>query len=198
MKLFFLPGSCSLVPHILFNELGMKYELEKMDKADRTSVLKFNPKGLVPTLVTDDERPLTEVASILQYLADLKPEANLVPKAGTWERYKCQEWLNYVATELHKTVGALFNKDFDENARTVFRKTAEKKLQWLDEQILSKNQYLMGSSISLPDFYAYVIMGWTKHVGIDFDQFSNLVAYRARISERPAVKAALQAESALK
>lgn len=112
MKLFYLKGACSLAPHILLQETGIAYELEKMDKADRTSILKYNPKALVPTLVTDDAKVLTESATILQYISDLKPEMNLMPKVGTWERYKCQEWLNYVATEIHKGIGILFKPYF--------------------------------------------------------------------------------------
>lgn len=193
MKLFYLKGACSLAPHILLQETGIPYELEKMDKADRTSILKYNPKGLVPTLVTDDENVLTESAIILQYIADLKPEMNLMPKSGTWERYKCQEWLNYVATEVHKGIGILFNPTFDDHARDILRKSMQTKLTWLNE-IFSKNEYLMGTQFTAPDAYAFVTLSWSKFVGIDLTSFPHVQAFLERVRKRPSVIAAVKSE----
>jgi glutathione S-transferase len=193
MKLFYLPGACSLAPHILLKEIGAQFELEKMNKEDRTSILKYNPKGLVPTLVLEDGKVLTESAIILQYLADLKPESNLIPKEGTWERYKCQEWLNYVATEIHKGIGALFNKEFDDKARSIFIKNIQTKLGWLNEHF-AKNDFLMGTTFTAPDAYAFVTIGWSKYVGIDLAPFSNLMAFLERVKNRPSTAAAMAAE----
>jgi glutathione S-transferase len=190
MKLFYLPYACSLAPQILLNEIGVPYELEKMNKADKTSILKYNPKGSVPTLVLDNEQPLTETAVILQYISDLKPELNLVPKTGTWERYKCQEWLNYVSSELHKGIGILFNPEFDDNAKNVLRAGAKKKLTWLNEHFAS-NQFLMGNQFTAPDAYAFTTISWTKSVGIDISDLPNLLAFLERVKARPAVVAAL-------
>lgn len=194
MKLFYLPGACSLAPHIMFHEIGMQVELEKMNKADRTSIAKHNPKALVPTLVLENGKVLTETAVILQYLADLKPELDLIPKAGTWERYKCQEWLNYVATEIHKGIGTLFNKDLDANAKGVFIKAAEKKLAWLNEHF-GRNEFFMGKNFTPPDVYAFVTIGWAPHVGIDLSKFPNILGFLERVKSRPSVVAATKAET---
>lgn len=193
MKLFYLPGACSLAPHILMQELGMNFELEKMDKADKTSILKYNPKGLVPTLVLDGEKVLTEVIVILQFLADQKPETNFIPLTGTWERYKCQEWLNYVSSEIHKGIGILFNPDFDDNARTVLKNAAGKKLQFLDDHF-SKNKFLMGNMFTVPDMYAFVTIRWTKFVGIDISGYKNLLRFLENVGARPATIKAIASE----
>lgn len=194
MKLFYLPYACSLAPHILLNEIGVPYELEKMNKADKTSILKYNPKGSVPTLVLDNNHSLTETAVILQYISDLKPELNLVPKAGTWERYKCQEWLNYVSSEIHKGIGILFNPEFDDNAKNVLRAGAKKKLTWLNEHF-ANNQFLMGNHFTAPDAYAFTTISWTKVVGIDISDLPNLLAFLERVKSRPSVQTALSKES---
>ncbi|MEZ4846271.1 MAG: glutathione transferase GstA [Bdellovibrionota bacterium] len=193
MKLFYLKGACSLAPHILLKETQTPYELEKMDKADRSSILKYNPKALVPTLVTDDGKVLTESAVILQYIADLKPEMNLMPKAGTWERYKCQEWLNYVATEIHKGIGILFKPDFDDNTRAIFIKSMQPKFVYLNEHF-SKNDFFMGKNFTAPDAYAFVTLSWAKHVGMDLAQYSHVQAFLERVRNRPTVVAAITAE----
>ncbi len=190
MKLFYLPHSCSLAPHILLNEIGSKYELEKMNKADKSDILIYNPKGSVPTLVLENEQVLTETAVILQYIADLKPEMNLIPKAGTWERYKCQEWLNYISSEIHKGIGILFNPEFDDNAKKVMKTAAKKKLTWLNEHF-ANNDFFMGSQFTAPDAYAFTTISWTKVVGIDISDLPNLLSYLERVKSRPSVHAAL-------
>lgn len=194
MKLFYLPGACSLAPHILLNELKIPYELEKMNKADKTSILKHNPKGSVPTLVFDNGKVLTEVAVILQYLADLKPESQLIPTTGTWERYKCQEWLNYVSSEVHKSLGVMFNPGFDENAKNVLRTNAEKKFEFLNNHF-SKNDYLMGKDFTVPDIYAFVVLNWSKAVGIDVSKYPNVGKFLERIGSRPSVAESKSKES---
>jgi glutathione S-transferase len=194
MKLFYLPGACSLAPHILLKEIGANYQLEKLNMADKSSLLTYNPKGAVPTLVLDDGKVLTEAAAVLQYIADLKPESNLIPKAGTWERYKCVEWLTYVSSELHKGIGILFNKEFDDHARNIFKKGMGKKLEWLDG-IFSKTQYFMGNQFTAPDSYAFVTISWCNHVGIDLTPYKNVQAFLERVKTRPSTIAAIKAES---
>lgn len=193
MKLFFMPGACSLATHILLQETGTAYELEKMDKSDRSNVLKYNPQGLVPTLVLDNGNVLTEVAITLQYISDLKPEANLMPKAGTWERYQCLEWLNYVATEIHKGIGILFRPGFDEHAKKMFIQGMEPKLNRLNHHF-SNNEYLMGKNFTAPDAYAFVTLSWSKHVGIDLSQYPHVASFLERVGLRPSVKASQTAE----
>lgn len=194
MKLFYLPGACSLAPHILLNELKIPYELEKMNKADKSSILRYNPKGYVPTLVIDEKTVLTEVAVILQYLADLKPESGFIPKFGSWERYKCMEWLNFVSSEIHKKIGILFTPEFKDDARAILKDNANKRLEYLDQHF-SKNDYLMGKQCTVPDLYAFVTASWTKYVGIDLEKFENLRAFMERIKNRPATQAAMAAEA---
>lgn len=194
MKLFYLPGACSLAPHILLNELKIPYELEKMNKADKSSILRYNAKGYVPTLVIDEKTVLTEVSVILQYLADLKPESGFVPKFGTWERYKCMEWLNFVSSEIHKKIGILFTPEFKDDARAILRENANKRLEYLDQHF-SQNDYLMGKQCTIPDLYAFVTVAWTKHVGIDLEKFGNLRTFMERIKNRPATQAAMAAEA---
>ncbi|NTV94689.1 MAG: glutathione transferase GstA, partial [Thiobacillus sp.] len=119
MKLYYSPGACSLSPHIVLVEAGLDYELEKVDLAARKTAhdadfLRINPKGYVPALELADGQVLTEGPAIVQYLADQVPDRKLVPLAGTWERYRTQEWLNFISTELHKGFGALFNSHIPE------------------------------------------------------------------------------------
>jgi glutathione S-transferase len=193
MKLFYLKGACSLAPHILLKETGIPYELEKMDKNDRTSILKYNPSGLVPTLVVEEDKVLTEAAVTLQYIADQKPELNLIPKAGTWERYKCNQWLNYVATEIHKGIGILFKPGFDDAARAAFIKGMDPKLSYLNDHF-SKNDFFMGKQFMAPDAYAFVTLSWSGHVGIDLSKYPHVQAFLERVRNRPAVVAAMSAE----
>lgn len=194
MKLFFLPGACSLAPHILLQELNIPYELEKMDKADKTSILRYNARGYVPTLVIDERTVLTEAAIIMQYLSDQKPEANFIPKFGSWERYKCMEWLNYVATELHKGIGILFNPELKADAKETIQATVHKKFQYLN-QYFSQNDYFMGKSCTAPDLYAFVVISWTKYLGIELEKYQSLTAFLERIKNRPATQAAMAAEA---
>jgi len=194
MKLFYMKGACSLAPHILLQEAGISHQLEKMDKADRSNVLKYNPQGLVPTMVLDNGNVLTEAAVILQYIADHKPESNLMPKIGTWERYKCMEWLNYVATEIHKGIGILFKPGFDDNAKKVLAGFMDPKLKLLNDHFAS-NEYFMGKNFTAPDAYAFVTLSWSKYVGIDLSKYPNVISFLERVKSRPSVTAAIRAES---
>jgi glutathione S-transferase len=113
MKLYFAPGACSLAPHIVANELGIKIDLEQVDIREKKTksggdYWAINPRGQVPTLELDNGERLTEVPALLQYLSDQKPAVGLAPAAGTMEHYRMLEWLNFVTAELHKTFGPMF------------------------------------------------------------------------------------------
>ncbi|MFL5271346.1 MAG: glutathione transferase GstA [Anaeromyxobacteraceae bacterium] len=198
MKLFYSPGACSLSPHIVLRELGLAFDLEKVDtKAGKTEkgadFRAVNPKGYVPALQLDDGQVLTEGPAIVQYLADKKPEAKLVPPAGSMERYRLAEWLNYLTSEMHKSVGGLFNPKMPEEFKAVTREAIAGKFDYLTKQLQGRT-FLTGETFTVADAYLFVILGWTKYVGIDLAKWPVLQAYVGRIAGRPAVQAALKAE----
>jgi glutathione S-transferase len=198
MKLYYSPGACSLSPHIVLREAGYSFDIEKVDLgskktesgADFTAI---NGKGYVPTLKLDDGQVLTEGPAIVQYLADHKPEAKLAPANGTTERYKLQEWLNYITAEMHKSVGSLFNSKMPEAWQAETRTSIGKKLDYL-EKSLQGHDFLLGNTFSVADAYLFTVLGWTKYVGIDLAKWPVLQAYLGRVAQRPAVQAALKAE----
>lgn len=205
MKLFYLTGACSLAPHIALEEVGAKYELSKVDPKTKITdanenYFDINPKGQVPALKTLEGKVLTEVAIILQYISDQYPEKNLLPKAGTWERYKAIEWLNYVGTEIHKGMGILFSADrliHQKEGNEEFRKNTKeglaKKFDYLSEN-LKNNSYLLGSQYSVADCYLYTILSWHGFLKVDLTKWPVLLGYMERVQARPAVQAALKSE----
>lgn len=198
MKLFLKPGACSLSPHIVLEELGLKYETETVDlKGKKTGsgadYLAINPKGYVPALQLDDGTVLTEGPAIVQYLADLKPEKKLAPANGTLARYQLQGWLTFVGMELHRNFGPFFNPAAGQDWKDACRANIERRLAWVNEQLAGKD-YLMGQDFTVADAYMYTVVGWTKFVKIDISAHSNLLAYMGRVVARPAVLAALKAE----
>lgn len=202
MKLYYSPGACSLAPHIVLNEIGAKYDLEKVDLgAKKTdSGLDFhtvNGKGYVPTLEIAKNEVLTEVSTILQYLADHAEKAKLLPKFGSMERYRAMESLNFVASELHKGIGGLFNKAMPEDGKKAIIERVEKRLGWLDGQ-LAKKPYLLGDDYSVADAYAFTVIGWCQYVGIDTKQWQHISAFMGRVGARPAVQAAMKKEGLIK
>jgi glutathione S-transferase len=199
MKLYFAPGACSLSPHIVLQEAGFTFEIEKVDlKTHRTAsgadLAQITAKNYVPVLELDDGERLTEGAAIVQYLADRKPEANLLPPAGSFERYRAQEWLTFISSELHKTFHPLFHRDASSQD---WQASAEKKLaqrfDWLSGQ-LADAQYLLGARFSVADAYLFTVLNWTRFVGLDLARWPTLEAYVARVGSRPAVQRALAAE----
>lgn len=202
MKLYYSPGACSLSPHIVLIESGLAFEAvlasTKTHKlADGTDYYTINPKGYVPLLEFDNGERLTEGPAILQYIADRVPEKNLAPANGTMPRYRVQEWLNFITSELHKGIGGMFNPAMPEEFKVVTRERALGRLKWVDEQLEGKS-YLMGDAFSLPDAYLFTVTRWTQYVGIDISGLKNLGAYMARMAARPAVQQAMQAEGLLK
>jgi glutathione S-transferase len=202
MKLYYSPGACSLSPHIVIRELGLPVELEKTDLAAKKTAkgadfLGINPKGQVPTLELDDGQILTEGPAIVQYLADRKPEAGLLPAAGSMDRYHVQEWLNHITSELHKSYTPLFNRDAPEDYKKIARANLAKRYRRIDEQLKGK-AYLMGDRFTVADAYLFTVTSWASHVGVELTEFPNLQAFQKRVSERPGVQEALKAEGQAK
>jgi glutathione S-transferase len=197
MKLYFAPGACSLSPHIVLHELGLPFEAERMDGKTHTTAsgadfYKINPQGQVPTLQLDDGEVLTEGAVIVQYLADQKPDAGLAPPNGTMPRYRLQEWLNFIATELHKTMSPLFNPKTPEEVRETQKQRLYSRYEVLEAR-LAKAPFLMGD-FSVADPYLFTVMRWNKSFNIALDRWPSILAFMKRMESRPAVQAALAAE----
>ena len=200
MKLYYAPGACSLSPHIVLREAGVPFKLDRVSFSTRKTESgadfnTVNPKGQVPTLQLDNGEILTEGAVIVQYIADRKPESGLVPPAGTLERYRVQEWLNYVASELHKTFSPLFNPKTPDDYRGTLKERLAKQFDLLDKH-LAKNTFLAGATFTAADAYAFTVLGWSKssRVGIDLARWPNLKSYMERIGARPKVQEAMKAE----
>ena len=197
MKLYYAPGACSLSPHIVLNELGLAHETEAVDlKTKRTASGKdynaITSKGCVPALMLDNGQLLTEGSAIVQYLADQAPAKKLAPANGTMERYRLQEWLNYLSAELHKGFSALFKPASPDSVETV-RTVLDNRLAYVAQQLADKN-FLLGNDFSVADAYLFTILGWGQYVGIDIGQWPALKEYHGRLFMRPAVQATLKAE----
>jgi glutathione S-transferase len=201
MKLYYSPGACSLSPHIVARELGINVELKKVNTKDKTiegggDFWQVNPKGYVPTLELDNGKRLTEGPAIVQYLADQKPDAGLAPKAGTFERYQVQEWLNFLTSEVHKQFSPLFRPNTPEDYKTIAKENLGKRFDWLDQQLKGKD-YLTGKQFTVADAYLFVLTNWTKPTNIDLSRWPNVQAFQKRVAARPKVREAMQAEGLL-
>lgn len=198
MKLYYSPGACSLSPHIVLRECGFDVQLERVDLQSKLTETgaqykTIHPMGAVPALQLDDGQVLTEGPAIVQYLADRVPEKRLAPSAGTMERYRLMEWLNFISTELHKGFGALFNPTFSDDGKAAVRGQLEARLADAERR-LGAGPYAMGREFSVVDAYLFTVLGWGRYVNLDLAPWPGLVAYLGRIAERPAVQAALKAE----
>jgi glutathione S-transferase len=198
MKLYYAPAACSQAPHIVAREAGLAIELANVRFPDKVTddgekLTDVNPKGAVPTLRLDDGEVLTENAVILQYLADLAPASELALPASGIERYRLLEWLNYIATELHKGFGPLWNPATPDSFKEATREALGKKFDYLQEKI-GDGPYILGSRFSILDAYAFAVLNWTKFHSIDIGRWPGLSRYLARIAERPAVQESLRAE----
>ena len=201
MKLYYSPGACSLSPHIALREAGIDAELVKVDTkthtlADGSDYFAINGKGYVPTLELDDGQRLTEGPAIVQYIADRNPAARLAPAAGTLERYRLQEWLNFITSELHKQFSPLFAADTPADYRAIARQRIVKRFDWLAAQLADRD-YLLGDRFTVADGYLFTILNWTKFVGIDIARWPVLAAYQSRVAARPKVREAMIAEGLL-
>jgi glutathione S-transferase len=202
MQLYFAPGACSLASHITLREAGLPFDLKRTDTKtkkleDGSDYLAVNSKGSVPALRLDDGQVLTEGPAILQYLADQKPESRLVPKAGTLERYRVLEWLNFITSEIHKSFSPLFNPTADAKVKEYTTQNIEKKFDWLNKQLTGK-QYLTGDTFTIADAYLFVVTNWSNFVGIDLNRWPSLKAFQERVAARPKVREAMEAEGLFK
>ncbi|MBV8621521.1 MAG: glutathione transferase GstA [Curvibacter sp.] len=202
MKLYYSPGACSLSPHIVLHESGLPFTAimasTKTHKLqDGTDYYSINPLGYVPLLELADGRRLHEGPAIVQYIADQVPQTRLAPANGSFERYKLQEWLTFIGTELHKGFSPLFNPATPADYKPLVIERLLGRLQWVDGELAGK-AYLLGDDFSVADAYLFTVTGWSRHVGVDISALAQLNAHHARVGARPAVQAALKAEGLLK
>jgi glutathione S-transferase len=198
MKLYFSPGACSLSPHIILQETGLPFTIEKVDlRAKQTAsgadYLGINPKGYVPALETDDGVLLTEGPAIVQYLADQVPEKQLAPAPGSIERYQLMSWLNFIGTEIHKNYSPLFNPAGSDESKDNARQNLAKRYAYV-ERMLEGREYLVGTRFSVADGYLFVVTNWSGMLKLDMSAFPNIAAFQKRIAARPAVQQAMKAE----
>ncbi len=204
MKLYYSPGACSLASHITLAETGTAYETEQVSTKDKAKLTSIHAKGYIPLLKMDNGEILSEGCAILQYIADQKPESGLMPKAGTLERYRALEWLNFIATEVHKGFGPLWAVESlvpDVAAREGFKTAVKARLatrfDWIDQQLAGR-EYLMGKNFTVCDAYLFTCFSWSKYVDFDTTAWKNITAWSSRVYARPAVQRAMQAEGLLK
>ncbi|WP_072568319.1 glutathione transferase GstA [Enterobacter sp. SA187] len=198
MKLFYKPGACSLAPHIILRETGKDFTLEAVDLmtkrlSDGSDYLAINPKGQVPALQLDDGTLITESVVIMQYLADSAPQKNLLAPTGDLSRYKTLEWLNYIATELHKGFTPLFRPDTPDEYKPVARALLEKKLTFVNGELASR-EFIAGDHFTIADAYLYNVLRWARAVKLEMSSLSHLDAFVARVAARESVIAAQGAE----
>ncbi len=202
MKLYLSPGACSLSPHIVLLEAGLAFTSERVNLATKltssgSDFNAINPKGSVPALQLDDGQILTEGPAIVQYLADLVPAKKLAPAAGSMERYRLMETLNFISTELHKGFSTLFNPKMPQEAKAFARELLAKRIGLVARQ-LEKTDYLCGQQFSVADAYLFTVLNWSAHVDLDLDPWPAVGAYLSRIAARPAVHMALMDEGLIK
>ena len=202
MKLYYSPGACSLSVHSILREAGLAFEPVKAPTKthkleDGTDYYTINPLGYVPMLELDDGTRLREGPAIVQYIADQAPNKNLAPANGTLPRYRLQEWLTFIGTEIHKTFSPLFNSAVPEDAKKIFRDKLAQRYQWVNGQLEGKD-YLMGEHFSVADAYFFTVTRWTKPMNIDLSGLPHVQAHHERVGARPAVQEALRVEGLLK
>ena len=199
MKLYYTTGACSMASNIALREAGIPFEMSKVDKrtkrVDGVEFVTINPKGYVPALRLDDGQVLTENVVVLQYIADLNPAAKLAPPAGTMERYRLQEWLSFINSEVHKAFTPLFSSEATEETKTYARNYIAKRLAYL-EGALGDNKYVMGDQFTVADAYLFTVLGWGPHAGVDIGP--KLKSYVDRVRARPHVIEAMTAEGLIK
>ena len=202
MQLYFAPGACSLASHITAREAGLAIDLKRADTKtmkleDGSDYLAINSKGAVPALKLDNGQVLTEGVAIMQYLADQKPESGLAPKNGTLERYRVQEWLNYITSEVHKGFSPLWNPTADPAVKAYALDGLKKKFDWMSTQLAGK-KYLTGDTFTVADSYLFTVMNWTNFLSIDLSAWPVLQEFQARVAARPKVQEAMAAEGLTK
>jgi glutathione S-transferase len=202
MKLYYSPGACSLSPHIALLEAGLPYDLVKVDLRAKKlengdDFLAVNPKGQVPVLALDSGELVTEGPVIVQMIADKAAGKNLAPARDSAERYKLQEWLTYINSEIHKNIGPMFSPVLADDAKTFFKDRAIGKFKYVDSQLKGRD-YLMGKQFTVADGYLFTMLSWADRMKFDLSGLTNLKAYQARVGARPMVQQALTKEGLMK
>ncbi len=202
MKLYFSPGACSLSPHIVLRESGTQFDVEQVNNQEKKTksgidYWTINPKGQVPVLELDNGERLTEGPVIVQYIADKNPGAGLIPPAGTPERYRVQEWLNFTTSELHKGFGPIFRPTTPDAYKVISKENLGKRFDWLNKELAGR-QYLMGDKFTVADAYLFTVLRWTSRIEIDLGKWPNLKAYVDRVAARPKVQETMKAEGLIK
>ncbi|MDP3740657.1 MAG: glutathione transferase GstA [Hyphomonadaceae bacterium] len=202
MKLYYMPGACSLATHILMRESGQTVELDKVGRDKKTesgaNFLEINPKGYVPALQLDDGEVLTENVVVHNYLADLKPGSKLAPPHGTKARLRQDELALYISTEIHKTYGAMFNPVMSDEMKQASRDRLAVRYELIEKLLADGRPYLTGENFATVDAYLFTVTRWAPGLKVDLSKFPKVMAYQERVAARPAVKAALEAEGLLK
>ncbi|HIJ61783.1 MAG TPA: glutathione transferase GstA [Rhodospirillaceae bacterium] len=198
MKLYYTPGACSLASHIALREAGLPFDLEAVDLGSKKTAggadfLAINSKGYIPALALDDGAVLTEGVSIMLWVAAQAPTKGLAPNAASPQYPKLVEWMIFIATELHKAAGGLFNPAYPDEARTIMKANLARRLDWAD-QALAVGPFLMGNVFTVADGYLFTVFSWLPHLGLDQGKWPNLNAHFTRVKARPAVAAALKGE----
>jgi glutathione S-transferase len=198
MKLYYAPGACSLASHIALNEAGIAYETEKVDletkkTASGADYRAISAKGSVPALALDDGGVLTESAVVLQFIADRNPGSGLAPAHGTFARYRFAEWLNYIATEIHKGFGPLWSSANPDDVKQRAKDALFQRFDYVGKRLAS-TPFLMGDDFTAADAYLYTILRWTAPLKIDVARWPSLAQFMTRVAARPEVRKALEAE----
>lgn len=201
MKLYYSSGACSLAPHIALIEAGLRFDLESVDlKAKKTASGKdfnaINEKGYVPFLDLGNGEALSEVAAIQQYIADLKPEKNLAPKAGTLPRAHLNEWLTFISTEIHKGFAPLW-ANLNPQSVEAGKNRLYQRFDYIEKKLKGRD-YLTGDQFTVADAYLFTVLNWANFHKLDMSKWPTIQAYSKRVAARPAVQEAMRAEGLLK
>jgi glutathione S-transferase len=201
MKLYYSPGACSLAVHIILQECGLPFSLERVDTATHKTeggadFYSINPKGYVPLLQLDNGERLSEGPVIAQYICDKAGNTDLMPAAGSMARYRVMEWQGYLNSEVHQAFSPLFNPNLDAASKAIIVSRLQKKFSWISQQLRGK-QFLSGDSFSAADAYLFVLSGWVPYLKIELPNTEELQGYLQRIAARPAVQKAMQSEGLL-
>ncbi|MDY0746757.1 glutathione transferase GstA [Paucibacter sp. R3-3] len=198
MKLYFSPGSCGLASQIALREAAQEFDLIKVDFKTKLTAegnyFEVTPKGMVPALKLDSGEVLTEGAVILQWIADHHPASHLIPAHGTMARYEAMQWLNYIATDLHKGMAVMFSPYVDEASKSRFAEgNLSERFAYINAH-LAERPFLLGEQFSVADAYLYNVLCWPVRVGIDLSKYDAIQAFMARMAQRPSVRASRKAE----
>ena len=202
MKLYYSRGACSLAPHIVLREVGADFEAIRVDPRTKLTEMggdfrAVNPNGYVPVLELDSGERLTEATAVLQYLADQYPQSGLAPARDTFAYYRLIEWLSFIATELHRSYGALFHPQTPAEYAEIARVQLAKRLAYV-EGALQRTSYLLGETLSVADIYLFVALSWSRVTHVDLTAFAHIQEFQARVAHRPAVQAAMKVEGLIK